>query len=30
VGWVSGSMIFSCSMIEPGQPCVTISGSALR
>ncbi len=21
-------MIFSCSMIEPGQPCVTISGSA--
>ena len=25
---VSGSMIFSCSMIEPGHPCVTISGSA--
>ena len=21
-------MIFSCSMTEPGQPCVTISGSA--
>ena len=21
-------MIFSCSMIEPGQPCVTTSGSA--
>ena len=28
VGSVSGSMIFSCSMIEPGQPCVTMSGSA--
>jgi hypothetical protein len=28
VGLVSGSMIFSCSMTEPGQPCVTISGSA--
>ena len=28
VGLVSGSMIFSCSMIEPGQPCVTMSGSA--
>ncbi len=28
VGSVSGSMIFSCSMIEPGQPCVTICGSA--
>ena len=28
VGLVSGSMIFSCSMIEPGQPCETISGSA--
>ena len=28
VGLVSGSMIFICSMIEPGQPCVTISGSA--
>ena len=27
-GLVSGSMIFSCSTIEPGQPCVTISGSA--
>src|SRR5947208_2249239 len=23
VGWVSGSVIFSCSMIEPGHPCVT-------
>ncbi len=22
-------MIFSCSRIEPGQPCVTISGNAL-
>ena len=21
-------MIFSCSMIEPGQPCVTMSGRA--
>jgi hypothetical protein len=21
-------MIFSCSMIEPGHPCVTMSGSA--
>ena len=28
VGLVSGSMIFSCSMIEPGHPWVTISGSA--
>ena len=28
VGLVSGSMIFSCSMTEPGHPCVTISGSA--
>ncbi len=28
VGSVSGPMIFSCSMIEPGQPCVTISGKA--
>ena len=28
VGSVSGPMIFSCSMIEPGQPCVTMSGSA--
>ena len=27
-GLVSGSMIFSCSMIEPGHPCVTISGNA--
>ena len=26
VGLVSGSMIFICSMIEPGQPCVTIIG----
>jgi hypothetical protein len=26
---VSGSMIFSCSMIEPGHPCVTMSGNAL-
>ena len=26
VGSVSGPMIFSCSMIEPGQPWVTISG----
>jgi NAD(P)-dependent dehydrogenase (short-subunit alcohol dehydrogenase family) len=26
VGLVSGSMIFSCSMIEPGQPCETING----
>ena len=26
----SGSMIFSCSMIEPGHPWVTISGSASR
>ena len=25
-GSVSGPMIFSCSMIEPGQPCVTMSG----
>ena len=25
---VSGSMIFSCSMTEPGHPCVTISGNA--
>ena len=29
VGLVSGSMIFICSMIEPGQPCVTIIGNAL-
>ena len=28
VGLVSGSMILSCSIVEPGQPCVTISGSA--
>ena len=28
VGLVSGSMILSCSMIEPGQPWVTMSGSA--
>ncbi len=28
LGLVSGSMIFSCSMTEPGHPCVTISGSA--
>jgi len=28
VGLVSGSMILSCSMIEPGHPCVTIIGSA--
>ncbi len=28
VGFVNGSMIFSCSMIEPGQPCVTIIGRA--
>jgi hypothetical protein len=28
VGLVSGSMIFSCSTIEPGHPWVTISGSA--
>src|SRR5207244_9875278 len=28
VGFVSGSMIFSCSMIEPGQPCVTMTGRA--
>jgi hypothetical protein len=27
-GLVSGSMILSCSMTEPGQPCETISGSA--
>ncbi|PWK87324.1 hypothetical protein C8D88_104485 [Lentzea atacamensis] len=29
VGSVSGPMIFSCSMTEPGQPCETSSGSAL-
>jgi hypothetical protein len=28
VGRVSGSMIFSCSTVEPGHPCVTISGNA--
>ena len=28
VGLVSGSMIFNCSMIEPGHPCVTMTGSA--
>ena len=28
VGSVNGSMIFSCSTVEPGQPWVTISGSA--
>ena len=28
VGSVSGSMILSCSTVEPGQPWVTISGSA--
>ena len=28
VGSVSGPMIFSCSMIEPGHPWVTISGNA--
>ena len=28
VGSVSGSMSFSCSTVEPGQPCVTIRGSA--
>ena len=27
-GLVSGSMIFSCSITEPGQPWLTISGSA--
>ena len=29
VGLVSGSMIFSCSMTDPGHPCVTMSGNAL-
>ena len=29
VGSVSGSMIFNCSTIEPGQPWVTITGMAL-
>ena len=28
-GLVSGSIIYSSSMIEPGQPCVTMSGKAL-
>ena len=28
VGFVNGSIIFNCSMIEPGQPWVTIIGSA--
>ena len=28
VGSVSGSMIFSCSITDPGHPCVTIIGSA--
>ena len=28
VGLTSGSTIFSCSMIEPGHPCVTMSGRA--
>jgi hypothetical protein len=28
VGSVSGSMILSCSMVEPGHPWVTMSGSA--
>lgn len=28
VGSVSGPMIFSCSMTEPGQPCETSSGRA--
>jgi hypothetical protein len=28
VGFVSGSMTFKSSMIEPGQPCVMSSGSA--
>ena len=28
VGLVSGPIIFICSMIEPGHPCVTISGNA--
>jgi len=29
VGLVNGSMIFACSMIEPGHPCVTMTGNAL-
>ena len=28
VGFVSGSMIFNCSMIEPGHPCVMMTGNA--
>jgi hypothetical protein len=28
VGLVSGSMILSCSIVEPGHPWVTMSGSA--
>jgi len=28
VGSVSGAIILSCSMTEPGHPCVTMSGSA--
>jgi hypothetical protein len=28
VGSVSGSMILSCSMIDPGQPWLTITGRA--
>ena len=28
VGFVRGSMIFICSMIEPGHPCVTMTGNA--
>jgi hypothetical protein len=28
VGFVSGLMIFNCSMIDPGHPCVAMSGNA--
>ena len=28
MGLVNGSMTFSCSMTEPGQPCVMMTGSA--
>jgi len=28
-GLVSGSMIFICSMTEPGHPCVTIIGKRI-
>jgi len=28
LGLVSGSMIFNSSMIEPGQPCVMMTGRA--